>query len=191
MICNGKFRCCTSTSSTEKHFNFPTLVTWRSFLTSRAWALETPQVRGWGCWWQATVAHHRSSGSISRDRPLDPIPDDKSAVQFEWQIWIYPVGRVSQAVSWSQIQIGRFFANHQYPTTNVAMEFFYHQKTTSTLMGPGITVPARYSLVFLRVTKHGGRETRWDLQMAIARKLRNILPWCQRVICSLGICGHR
>ena len=34
-----RFRCCTSTSWTEKHFNFPTLVTWRSFLTSRAWAL--------------------------------------------------------------------------------------------------------------------------------------------------------
>ena len=27
--------------------------------------------------------------------------------------------------------------------------------------------------------------------MAIARTLRNILPWCQRVIFSLGICGHR
>ena len=46
------------------------------------------------------------------------------------------------------------------------------------------TVPAR-------VTKHGRRETRWDLQMPIGGKLRNILPWCQRVIFSLGVCGHR
>ena len=36
VICIRRFRCCTSTSWREKHFNFPTLVTWRSFLTSRA-----------------------------------------------------------------------------------------------------------------------------------------------------------
>ena len=39
MICNWRFSCCTSTSWIEKHFNFPTLVTWRSFITSCAWAL--------------------------------------------------------------------------------------------------------------------------------------------------------
>ena len=39
VICNRKFRCCTSTSWREKHLNFPTLVTWRSFITSRAKAL--------------------------------------------------------------------------------------------------------------------------------------------------------
>ena len=39
VICNRRFSCCTNTSWTEKHFNFPTLVTWRSFITSRAWAL--------------------------------------------------------------------------------------------------------------------------------------------------------
>ena len=39
VICSRWFRCCTSTSWTEVHFNFPTLVTWRSFLTSRAKAL--------------------------------------------------------------------------------------------------------------------------------------------------------
>ena len=28
-------------------------------------------------------------------------------------------------------------------------------------------------------------------EMAIVGKLRNILPWCQRAIFSLGICGHK
>ena len=34
VICNRKFRCCTSTSWREQHLNFPTLATWRSFITS-------------------------------------------------------------------------------------------------------------------------------------------------------------
>ena len=52
-------------------------------------------------------------------------------------------------------------------------------------------VKSAWGQEYLPVTKHGGRETQRDFQMAIARKLRNILPWCQRVICLLGICGHR
>ena len=39
-----------------------------------------------------------------------------------------------------------------------------------------VTVPVRYSLVYVRETKHGGRETRWDLLMPIKGKLHNILP---------------
>ena len=39
VICNRRFRCYTITSWTEKHFNLPTLVKWRGFLTSRALAL--------------------------------------------------------------------------------------------------------------------------------------------------------
>ena len=38
-ICNRRFRCCTSIHWTGELFNFPTLVTWRSFITSRAQAL--------------------------------------------------------------------------------------------------------------------------------------------------------
>ena len=36
VITKRRFRCSTSTSWTEKHFNFPTLVTWRSSITSPA-----------------------------------------------------------------------------------------------------------------------------------------------------------
>ena len=61
VICNRKFRCCTSTSWREQHLNFPSLVTWRSFITSHAWALAGDAAGqgagppGRGCWWQVTV----------------------------------------------------------------------------------------------------------------------------------------
>ena len=40
------------------------------------------------------------------------------------------------------------------------------------------TVPVCYSWVYSRLTKHGGRETRGDLQMVIVGKLRLILNIC-------------
>ena len=79
MIYNRKFSCCTSTSWTEKHFNFPTLVTWRSFITSRAWALAGDAAgqgagpRGGavgGKWlWLGATGRHTSNS-------LSSIPDD-------------------------------------------------------------------------------------------------------------------
>ena len=48
VICNRKFCCCTSTSWTGNYFDFPMLVTWRSLLTSRAWALAGGDAAGQG-----------------------------------------------------------------------------------------------------------------------------------------------
>ena len=53
-------------------------------------------------------------------------------------------------------------------TTDMTEMFYIKEMYLSVFQGcPGDTVLVRYSLVHLRVRKHGGRDRQWDLQMAI------------------------